>query len=168
MNTLIIALVAAILLATLVILFAERLRRPQNLVALANIAGGTWLGKKSYYSDAAISSRNLLGKVGTDDRHVAICGVSDIPTGVITDEASAAEELVNVDLFGCHSETALGVASGAIEEGDLLVPGASGAVRKLPATSGTYYIIGRALKDAADGDLDVQYAPSFPVQRVVS
>jgi hypothetical protein len=47
------------------------------------------------------------------------------------------------------------------------VADASGKVRALPGTSGTYYIIGRALNaPAADGDI-AEIDPCAPIQRVV-
>lgn len=169
MNTLtaLLPIVAPLLLVALVVMAAICLPRRKTLVALANVGEGRWPGQKTYYTDAALSERYLLATNGSDDRHAAICGASDIPIGLFTDEADAAEEPVNVDLLGCAQETKLGVAAGAISEGDFIVPAASGGVRTLPVASGTYYIIGQALEDAADTE-NVHFIPSFPVQRVVA
>lgn len=166
MNTTTHTALFALFIAAAFFVVRSYLRRRQ-LVPLANVSEGVWPGCKAYYSSGAITARYLLGTAGADDRHIALCGVGDVPRGIITDEADAAEELVNVDLLGVRQETAKGVASGAISEADELVAGASGTVRALPVAAGTYWVIGRALSDAADAGI-VQYVPSFPVQRVVS
>jgi hypothetical protein len=118
-------------------------------------------------TDAAIATPWLLVKTGTDANHIAVTGVTDTPYGIVTDTAVAAEEVVPVELLGVSNRTFGGVASGAIAAGDDLVPGASGKVRKLPSTTGTYYIIGTALTASADGD-GVEYAHCHPIQRIVA
>jgi hypothetical protein len=139
----------------------------QKLTPLANVAEGRWPGCKTYKATAAITSRYLVGKIGADSAHIAVAGASDIPIGFITDEAEAAEDLVNVNLLGTTHSTQLGVASGPITLGAFVVADASGKVRALPGTSGTYYIIGRALNaPAADGDI-AEIDPCAPIQRVV-
>ncbi|MES2692782.1 MAG: capsid cement protein [Verrucomicrobiota bacterium] len=141
--------------------------RGARFTPLANIAEGFAPSTKTYLADAAISTRFLVGKIGTDASHVALAGVSDIPLGIIADEAAAAEDAVMVRLLGVQNEGGIAIASAAITAGDLLVPAANGKVRTLPGTSGTYYILGRAIKAAgADGD-QVEFVPSFPMQRVV-
>jgi hypothetical protein len=146
----------------------HRLTSP-DAIALANIADGTHgNGVITRKADAAISTRYLIGKIGTDAAHVDLCGASDIPLGVIEDEASAAEELVPVKLFGSGQGTSLVVASAAISAGAFVVPATGGKVRTLPATTGTYYIIGRALQAAgADGD-QLEIDPIPVTQRVVA
>ncbi|HEY1110814.1 MAG TPA: capsid cement protein [Opitutaceae bacterium] len=144
--------------------------RPRGglLRPLANIAEGFAPSNKTYLTDSAISTRFLIAKLGSDVSHVTLAGVNDVPLGVIADEAAAAEDAVAVRLFGLQGEGGIGVASAAISAGDLLVPAANGKLRTLPGTSGTYYIIGRALKAAgADGD-PIEFVSSFPVQRVVA
>lgn len=142
--------------------------RGRQFVPLGNVAEGFHPAVKTYFTDAAVATRYLLGKIGTDSSHVALAGVGDIPLGIISDEAAAAEDAVAVQLFGLHKEGALAVASAAIAAGAFIVAAADGKVRTLPATTGTYYIIGRALKAAAaDGD-PLEFTPCFPVQRVVA
>ncbi len=144
-------------------------RGRKGRIALANIAEGTHLdGKVTYLADAALSTRHLVGKIGSDASHVAACGTSDIPLGTITDEATAAEDPVSVSVFGAAPGTRRGVASAAITAGDMVVPAASGKLRTLPGSAGTYYICGRALTAAAaDGDV-IEFAPCLPIQRVVA
>lgn len=140
--------------------------RGKNLTAFGNVAEGHQPRRQTFLADAAIAFRYALVKIGSDARHVAACGVGDIPLGIAHDSVEAAEEGVTVAKFGLHDEGAIGVASGAITAGEFLVPGAAGTVRKLPAAAGTYYIIGRATKDAAD-TADVEFTPCFPIQRIV-
>jgi len=145
-----------------------RLAKRNPLTFLANIADGTHENGITKLADAAITTRFLAVKIGTDANHVDLAGVSDIPLGIATDEASAAEEPVNVAPFGASTGTLLGVASAAIAAGALVVPAASGKLRTLPTAAGTYHIVGRALLAAgADGDT-FEFVPSFPVQRVVA
>ena len=122
-----------------------------------SITVGTHKGNVTRKSDAAITARFLLGKAGSDEDHVAVAGVGDKPLGVITDEASAAEENVNLALLGGSDETRNGVASGAIAAGDNIYPAAAGKVSTL-ASGGTHYLAGRALTAAADGEL-VEFIP---------
>ena len=144
------------------------LAKRNSLTFLANVAEGTHENALTRLADAALTTRFLLVKIGSDAAHVAVCGVGDIPLGIATDEPAAAEDPVNVELLGVGERTLLGVASAAITAGDLLVAAASGKLRTLPTSAGTYYIMGRALGAAgADGDT-IEFVPSFPVQRVVA
>lgn len=142
--------------------------RHTKMVHCANIAEGQHAGTITYKTDAAITTRFLVGKIGTDAAHIAVAGAADIPLGVITDEAAAAEELVSVAVLGCAGTTLKVVASAAIAAGAFVVADAGGKVKTLPATTGTYYILGRALNAAAaDGDT-VEIDPIPCVQRVVA
>lgn len=133
-----------------------------------NIAEGTYPdGCMSRLADVALTRRHLLVKIGTDINHVAINTASDIPLGVVDDEAEAAEDPVNVQLLGQKPGTVLVVAGAAITAGAFVVGTAAGKVITLPGTTGSYYIIGRAL-EAAGADLDViNIAHCFPILRVV-
>lgn len=127
--------------------------RPDGTVFLANIAEGTHEGGITKAADAAITERFLLGKIGSAADRVAVCGAADTPIGVITDEAAAAGELVNVALLGSSRSTVKMVASAAIAQGALLEPAASGRVQTLGAGAGTHHVVGRALDAAgAAGD----------------
>lgn len=150
----------------------EWLRRMSggNLVVCCNIAEGVHGdGCITKLTDAALATRNVLVKIGSDISHVAVTTAgTEIPLGVVNDEASAAEENVNVQLLGQKQGTVLMVASAAITAGDLVVAAANGKIATLSASAGTYYIVGRALNAATtDGDL-VEVAHCLPVQRVVS
>jgi hypothetical protein len=129
----------------------------RNLVPLANIAEGTHeLGRLTKFSDGAIGSRFLLVKAGTDSDHVALAGAADTPYGVCIDEAAAAEEEVGIRALACAGATVkvTNDATGALVFGDILVPAASGKVKKIAAGAGNYYVVGMAIQAAAaDGDI---------------
>ncbi len=136
---------------------------------VSNIAEGTSeTGNRTYLADAAITARHLVVKSGSDLNHIAVAGTGDIPLGVVDDQADAAEDPVNVQLLGAKRGTILMTASAAIALDAMVVSAASGKIRTLPGTTGTYYIIGRAREAAgADGDV-IEVIPCFPIQRVVS
>ena len=114
-----------------------------------------------------ISTRYLLGKIGSTAGNIAIAGAADKPIGVITDEAAAIGDFVDVDLLGSAKETKIMVASAAIAAGDYLMPAANGKVATMSASAGTYYCVGRALKAAAaDGD-QIEVDPIAAIKWVV-
>lgn len=118
-------------------------------VRLANIAEGTHEGNITKAADAAITQPHLLGKIGSAADRIAVCGAADTPVGVITDEAEAAGDLVNVALLGSSRGTLRMVASGIIAQGAFVEPAAGGQVQTLGSGAGTHHVVGRAL-DAAE------------------
>lgn len=140
----------------------------RRLLALANIAEGTHAdGNITLKADAAMAVRHLLVKEGSDINHVAVCTAqTDRPIGVVNDEADAAEDFVNVQLFGAVKGTILMVAGAAITAGDEVTASSDGDydgyVTTAPTSgAGTYYIVGRAMNAAtAAGDL-VEVQPYF-------
>lgn len=167
MNTALTLILALVAIALLVSYIASR-PRGAKFTPLANVAEGFIPPVKTYLADTAVGTRYLLAKPGTDENHVGICGVNDIPKGIFTDEAEAAEDSVAVALFGMHKDGALGIASAAIAVDAFVVPAANGQLRTLPATTGTYYIVGRCTKAAANAGDKVEFVPCFPIQRVVA
>lgn len=125
-----------------------------ELILLANIAEGTHDGNITKEVDAAVTERFLLAKIGSTAARVAVCGAADTPIGVITDEAAAIGDPVNVALFGSSRSTLRMVASAAIAQGALVEPAANGRVATLGAGAGTHHVVGRAL-DAAGAAGDV-------------
>ncbi len=116
-------------------------------IALANTVA---IVPNTYLTDSAIGRFKVV-KAGSDEHHVALCGAADVPYAMSQeDSAAAAEDSLSVKHLGEIGHTR-GTASGAIANGDLLVPAANGAVRTLPAGAGTYYVIGQAKAAAADG-----------------
>lgn len=160
--------VALVALAALVSSMAKGFRRPHGLLQLCNVAEGTHAGQIRKLTDAAVSARNLVCKHGSDGDHVALCGATDIPFGVMTDEASAAEGELDVEILGISPRTLLMVASEAITVGEAVYTAAGGKIQDLPAGAGTYYKVGHAMTAAgADGDLiEVQHC--VPIATVVS
>lgn len=115
-------------------------------------------------TDAAVATRYLLAKIGTDVDHVNIAGAADTPIGVFTDEAAAAEELVNVALLGSSKGTTKMVASAAIALGALLEPAANGQVVTKGVGAGTHHVVGRALQAAANAGDEIEVQQFYYVQ----
>jgi hypothetical protein len=133
----------------------------------ANIAEGSRVtGNFSKLTDAAITTRFQLVKFGSDSDHVAASAANtDIPLGVCTDEAPAAEELVNVALLGVATGTLKVVLGGTVAAGDMLQSNGDGTAIKLLTTTGTFYNLGRALQAGVAGDT-VEFQHSFPLKVV--
>jgi hypothetical protein len=137
-------------------------------LVLSNIAEGTHEDSITKLADAAIATRYLLVKHGSDANHIAVCGANEKPLGVCDDEPSAAEREVSVGLLGLSPRTRLMVASEAIALDSDLFTAASGKVQDEPAGAGTYYNVGRAITAAtADGDV-IEVVPREPLEFVVA
>jgi hypothetical protein len=121
---------------------------PTRLIA-SNIAEGVHDATVTRLTDAAITTRHLLYKQGSDAMHVAvITGASDLALGTIADEAAAAEEVVTLKLLG-KGETTRMVSDGTVVAGAAVYQTAAGKV----ANTGTI-IVGIALTDGGtDGDV---------------
>ena len=146
MNT--IAMILGALLLAFLATCVWLAKRNSGLTFLANIAEGTHSGAITKLTDAAITARHLLYKLGTDAAHVAVSGAADLPWGTIDDEAAAAEENVAVQLLGKGSSKRM-VASAAINAGVAVYAAASGKV----AASGSV-VVGISLSAATtDGDI---------------
>jgi hypothetical protein len=130
-------------------------------VRLANIAEGTHDGNITKAVDAAITERFLLAKVGSASDRVAVCGAADTPIGVITDEAAAIGDIVNLALLGSARSTLRMVASGVIGQGALVEPAASGRVQTLGVGAGTHHVVGRALDAAAAAGDVIEVDPHY-------
>lgn len=164
-NTLI-ALVAA--LAVMFCLGLVIGAKPTELIATAcNIAEGIFSDAMTKTADATWSDRYRLVTVGTDSDHVALCGVSDVPLGTAFGAPDSNDMEVSVQLLGAQNRSRLGIASGAIAFNAIVVPGASGAIRTIPAAAGTYLMIGRARNAPADGET-LHFEPCLPTPVVVS
>jgi len=155
--------VKKIILNILALVFGFRFR---GLLQLANIAEGTHEGSITKLVDAALTTRYLLVKFGTDVDHIAANGASDRPLGICTDEAAAAEDPVNVNLLGSAKETQKVVASEAIAYDVDVFTAASGKVQTEPVVAGTYYKVGRSMQAAStDGDvMEIDPCPAIAVE----
>lgn len=134
----------------------------------SNSLPGTHFGSVTRLSDSAFASRFLLGCAGSDSEHVALCGASNVPVGVIDDSTSGAEEDVAVQLLGCAGCTLRMLSAGAISAGSLVYAAANGKVGPLSATAGTYYCVGVALIATTGADELVEVDPCVPVKTVVA
>jgi len=154
------AMAAAVALANVI--------RNRGRLSACNVAEGTHAGSITRKTDAAIATRHLLVKVGSDADHIAACGASEVPIGTVPDEAAAAEENVEVALLGSAPSSRKMVASEAITAGEKVYTAASGKVQDLPTDAGTYYCVGTALTPAsADGDV-IEVDPAPAQKEVVS
>jgi hypothetical protein len=148
--------VAALIVCGMIANHARRGSKGWNpdLVYLENNTGTHGAGNITKFVDAAVTERFLLAKIGSAADRVAICGAADDPIGVMTDEAAAAGDPMNVRLLGSGKGTVTMVASAAIAQGALLEPAANGRVATLGVGAGTHRVVGRAMDAAANaGDL---------------
>lgn len=149
----------------------DKLMTRKGLVLCANIAEGTHGdGNITKLSDAAMALRHTLVKEGSDVDHIAVTTANtEIPMGVCNDEATAAEENVNVQLLGSKPGTIIMKAHAAITKGDFMVPAAAGRAQTMTGLSSvTTYIIGIALNTVTTQDDDVEVQHCVPVQRVIA
>ncbi|MDR1890669.1 MAG: DUF2190 family protein [Puniceicoccales bacterium] len=140
---------------------------------LSNSVVGTHACNITKQAEEAIPTKYLLGKFGTQETDVALCGTSDLPIGIITDEAAAPtsggpKEIVNVALLG-SPDTLQAVASTAIAAGAILIPAESGKVTTLPEPTESDQIctmIGIALTSAAANQI-IEFMSCVSQQHVV-
>ena len=117
---------------------------------LSNISEGTHENAITKVASVAISQRHLLvtfDQLNSDQ--IKICSSTDIPFGVVSDEAGIGD-IVNVDLLGCAYTIKI-LAQEKISAGDLITIGDDGKVIPMPTTAGAYTCIGIALSSANAG-----------------
>ena len=127
----------------------EIIARETALVRLANKASTDLSGKEGFIAEYD-SGLKLSG--GTN------------ALGVIT-EGGAAES--DIAVLGSFGGILRGKASGTIVVGDKLVVDSDGKVKALPATAGTYTVVGIALEAAVADEL-VEFAPLTPASVTVA
>lgn len=156
MNPLLIITLAALAVALCAGLFLLALHnynhlRPGECFA-ANIAEGVHLDSVTRYADAAITTRFLLYKVGSDSNHIAVAGVDDPVIGIVADEVATADISaipVAVQLLG-HGTTKRMVASEAMATAGVDVFQAASGKIALSGTRKRGVLLGTA---SADGDV---------------
>lgn len=140
-------------------------------VYFANIAEGqAGEGNKSYLPDVAIASRFNVVILGSSQYNITPSAANtDIPLGICTDapDANNMDVPVNVAVLGAAKGTQKVLLSGTVNHGDMLQSNGDGGAITLKTTTGSWYIIGRALRDGVAGDT-IEFAPSFPLLRVNS
>ncbi len=171
MNSLFLFIIPALLFGATVWvgqLWAQGFKnRRHGLVTANNIAEGTHTNAITKLTDAAIGTRFLLVKFGSDGGHIAVADAADKPLGICSDEAEAKDEAVAVQFLVATNETRKCVASEAIALTDDLYVAAGGKVSNLPTVPGTYWKVGRPLQTAAaDGDV-LEFESHAPVTVVV-
>ena len=117
--------------------------REKALVRLANKASTDLSGKEGYIAEYD-SGLKLSG--GTN------------ALGVITEGGA---ENTDVAILGTFDGILRGIASGTVAVGNKLVVDSDAKVKALPATAGTYTVVGVALQAGAAGEL-VEFAPMKP------
>ncbi len=124
-------------------------------------------GRRTYLADAAISTRHLLGKVGSDAQHIAlVSAAANMPVGVIQDEP-AAEGSASVALLGAAPGTILMVSGGTFSDQVDVYSKGDGTIIAEPSTAGTYWKVGRAQKAATASDQEIPVEPCTPVKLII-
>jgi hypothetical protein len=147
MNTLFIIIALVALMAVLVGALCARTKN--GLTVFANIAEGTHTDNETKLTDAAITTRHLLYKIGSDANHIAVAGADDLVIGTVDDEASAAEEYVAVQLLGKGATKRMVASEAMATTGVDVFQTAGGKI----ALSGTRKV--GVLKQTASADGDV-------------
>lgn len=127
----------------------EIIARETALVRLANKASTNLSGKEGFIAEYD-SGLKLSG--GTN------------ALGVITEGGA---ENTDVAILGSFGGILRGKASGTIAVGDKLVVDSDAKVKALPATAGTYTVVGIALQAGVADEL-VEFAPLAPVSVTVA
>ena len=103
--------------------------------------------------------------------YVRDCTTALQPMYVQRDAATAADDIVACRVLGLGAGTEFAMADGVISFGQRLCvsPTHAGYVRALPATGGTYWVIGMALNEVATVQYDdFEFAPCTPYQVTVT
>ena len=147
-----------------------RFRRSGSLFArrpvFANIAQGTHAGYVTVTAASAFTSKYLLAMADSTAGEVDVCGASNCPVGVATDDADVGDPLA-LKILGVSPQSVLVTASAAFAAESYLYTAANGQVQTEPATAGTYYLIGRALNAAIAAGDHVEAETCVPVKLIV-
>lgn len=164
MHSLLTILLISVVILAFIAWIASRPRGAQ-LKSFANVAEGTYENGKTFLADAAFAETHLIGKLGAAIGGIDVCGVGDVPFGVV-DEAAASADYTNVQFLG-KGPSKIARAVGTVTFKERLVPAAAGRVRTLPTDPGTYWVIGVALSTQATTGQLVEFADCAPQQVVV-
>ena len=127
----------------------EIIAKEKALVRLANKASTDLSGKEGYIAEY--------------DSGVKLSGGTNA-LGVITEGGAASSD---VAILGTFDGVLRGKASGTIAVGNKLVVDSDAKVKALPATAGTYTVVGIALQAGVADEL-VEFAPLAPVSVTVA
>lgn len=134
----------------------------------ANCASGVHAsGNITCIATEPLSPRYLFGKLGEKAGTIAKASSADTAIGVITDEAKAATDMVNVQIMGSQCGTMQVLAGCAIKLGEYITCDESGCARPLTGLkSGTYKVYGIALRPAIQGQT-VEFTPTFGFEKTI-
>lgn len=125
-------------------------------------------GNITYKCDAVLTEFRVV-KEGSDAAHVAVTtAATDQPMGITEQATDAAEDLVNVEMFGASLGTKKVEASAAILKGARICGTAGGKVVTLPAAAGTYWVCGIANTAASAAGAYIEIIPCTPYPVVVA
>ena len=138
------------------LLFIERLFHPRGML-LANYGPGTHVhGITTKLADAGVVASNtrfLFGMRGSDDAHVDVCGAGDAPIYLMLDTAQKVDDPVACRQLALGAGSDKAVAAGEIPFDALRVVVAGGKAAAMPGVgAGNFYVVGRAMQAAHDGD----------------
>lgn len=137
-------------------------------VAMANLITATRYnnGIKTYTANEAVL-RNALVKFDTTETTVLNCATTAIPIGIANAELASGDPGA-IRVLGACPGTEIGIADAAIAKDALLAPGTTaGRIRTLPATTGTWWVVGKALTAAGAAADEFEFAPCAPYKVVV-
>lgn len=160
-------LILAAVLAVFIIPMVMMLRKKTRLRVRYNALGDGEHHELSLKADAAITTRFLLVKRGSDANHAAVCAAaSDEPLGLCTDEADAAEDSIAVKLLGVVKGTVLMVAQGVIAADVDVYSYGDGTITVEPTTAGTFWRVGKS-RTAGAAALEMEVEPCRPEKVIV-
>jgi hypothetical protein len=137
----------------------------EKQIIFANVSEGTHEGNVTFLAAAPIETAHVLVALQGNAVHPAAVG--ELPIGVVTDEAEAAEDPVNVQLLG-GGATALISAADPISSGTFVVGTTNGKIIPLPSASGTYRVVGIALTTATVAGEMVEVLTGLPFNIVIT
>ncbi|MDR1456449.1 MAG: DUF2190 family protein [Puniceicoccales bacterium] len=139
--------------------------KKEKQIIFANVAEGTHEGNITFLAAEPIEMAHVLVALQGNTVHPAAAG--ELPIGVVTDEAEAADDPINVQLLGSGS-TVLISAADPISSGTFVVGTANGKIIPLPSESGTYRVVGIALTTATMAGEVVEVLTGLPSNIVIT
>ncbi|MDR2677768.1 MAG: DUF2190 family protein [Puniceicoccales bacterium] len=139
--------------------------KKEKEIIFANVAEGTHEGNITFLAAAPIETAHVLVALQGNAVHPTAAG--ELPIGVVTDEADAAEDPVNVQLLGGGATALIGAAD-PISAGTFVVGTANGKIIPLPSAPGTYRVVGIALSSATMAGEVVEVLTGLPYNIVIT
>ena len=122
------------------------LRAASSHRRIASNSSGTYEGGcVTRHSEGALGTRYLIVKQGATTSGILVCGATDTPLGILTDEAEESGDVVMVITPGGADGTVLVIPAVSISAGDVVYTAAAGKVTNVPVAGCRR--IGIALED---------------------